>query len=274
MAKRGVKNAPRKSAKKTTTPAPAKKLARRPDPKTAARPPTPPATARAPKTTGSHTLGRSWLAGEATIEEIRSLTDSFEGAEPLFEDDLLIGSVYDIVVADGDLHVEGDLETFKQNLIGLVVRGNLTVGGLYSDTDDPAAGVFVLGDMKCARMVTTGELGVQGSLEVTEALAGFYNDYSATIHGDVTTPLLHPENHHFEIGGKLLATHVIGYGAEYRFATSMRDLAKSKIPSDVRAVLVNEVLVSDGDGEGADDVELDSSAFIDRVRMGLPVRRK
>ena len=147
------------------------------------------------------------------------------------------------------------------------------MGGLYSDTDDPATGVFVLGDMTCARMVTTGELGVQGSLNVTEVLAGFYNDYSATIRGNVTTPLLHPENHHFEIGGKLSASDIVGHGAEYRFGASMRELAKSMIPGELRPVLVDEVLVSDGDGEADEDVELDSSAFIDRVRSGLPVRR-
>jgi hypothetical protein len=229
--------------------------------------------AAAPASKASHPLGRSWLAGEATIEEIRALTGSFDGAEPLFEDDLLIESAYDIVVADGDLNVGGDLDTFKQNLIGLVVRGNLTIGGLYSDVDDPATGVFVLGNMKCARMITTGELGVQGSLEATEALAGFYNDYSATVGGDVITPILHPENHHFEVGGRLLADHVVGHGAEYRFPVSMRDLAKSKLPRDLREVLVDDVLVSE-EGEGAEDVELDSEAFIDRVRSGLAVRRQ
>jgi hypothetical protein len=273
VAPRRAKNAskPRIEGKKPTK-NPKKGLTRGSKAKTPARPPTSPA-ATAPTTKGSHRLGRSWLAGEATIEEIRSLTRSFEGAEPLFDDDLLIESAYDIVVVDGDLDIDGDLETFKHNLIGLIVRGNLTVGGLYSDTDDPATGVFVLGDMTCARMVTTGELGVQGSLNVTEVLAGFYNDYSATIRGNVTTPLLHPENHHFEIGGKLSASHIVGHGAEYRFGASMRELAKSMIPGELRPVLVDEVLVSDGDGEADEDVELDSSAFIDRVRRGLPVRR-
>lgn len=214
-------------------------------------------------------LGRSWQAEEVTIEEIRALTEGFADAAPLFEDDMVDGAVYDIVVVDGDLHVDGDLDTFKHGLMGLVVRGSLRVEGLYEDTDDPACGVFVLGDMTARRVITTGTLGVAGSLTATEALVGFYNDYGATIGKDVVTPLFHPENHHFEIRGSLEAKAVVGYGAEYRVPAALRARVQALVPKNLREVLVDEVLR----GEADEEIELDNTKLRERVAKGLPVLR-
>jgi hypothetical protein len=244
-------------AKKATTP---KKPAPAVKKKTAAKP--------AAKKKAAAKLGRSWLAGEVTLEEIRKLTKGYENAAPLFDDELLQGSIYDIVVADGDLRVDGDLDTFKHKLIGLVVKGNLTVTGLFTDTDDPACGVFVAGDMTAARIITTGELGVQGTLTATEALVGFYNDYGAEIGGALVTPLFHPENHHFEIHGKLEARVVVGYGAEYRVPKRLKAETLARIPKRLADVLVDKVIQREDDEE-----ELDSDALMDRVRKGLPVLR-
>lgn len=225
--------------------------------------------AKAPKAKARARLGRSFLAGEVTLDEIRKLTRGFAQASPLFADEMMDGSDYDVVVADGDLHVKGDLRTFEHELCGLVVNGSLTVDGLYADTDDPACGVFVLGDMKAHRVVTTGSLGVKGSLIATDALVGFYNDYGAEIGKDVVTPLFFPENHHFEIKGELNAKHVVGYGAEYRVPKALKARAESLVPKRLRDVLVDEVLK----GEADDEVELDPRLLTQRVRTGLPVLR-
>lgn len=214
-------------------------------------------------------FGRSWQAEEVTIEEIRELTARFGDAAPLFEDDMVDGADYDIVVVDGDLHVDGDLDTFERGLMGLVVRGSLTVEGLFADTDDPACGVFVLGDMRARRVITTGTLGVAGSLTATEVLVGFYNDYGATIGKDVVTPLFHPENHHFDIRGSLEAKAVVGYGAEYRVPAALKARVQSLVPKRLREILVDEVLR----GEADDEIELDNTKLRERVAKGLPVLR-
>lgn len=131
----------------------------------------------AKKKAASKPFGRSWLKEAVTLDEIRKLTKAWKDAVPLFDDERMDGSEYDVQVVDGALHVKGDLRTFEHNLCGLVITGDLIVDGLYAETDDPACGVFVLGNMKAAGVVTTGTLGVKGSLTVTEACLGFYNDY-------------------------------------------------------------------------------------------------
>ena len=224
----------------------------------------------AKKRGASKRLGRSWLKGEVTLDEIRKLTKLWKQAAPLFDDEMMDGSTYDVQVVDGDLHVKGDLRTFEHELCGLVVTGDLTVDGLYAETDDPACGVFVLGDMKAARVVTNGTLGVKGSLMATEACVGFYNDHSASIGKDLVTPLFAPENHHFDIHGKLRATHVVGYGAEYRVPKTMKAAATQLIPKKLSDVLVLEVLIGSDDEEA----ELDNTKLRDRVRDGKPVLAK
>lgn len=222
-----------------------------------------------PMTDTKPKLGRSLQAEEVTLEEIRELTQRFDEAAPLFDDDMVDGAEYDIVVVDGDLHVDGDLRTFDHGLMGLVVRGSLTVEGLYEDTDDPACGVFVLGDMKAQRVITTGSLGVAGSLTVTEALIGFYNDYGAMIGKDVMTPLFHPENHYFDIRGNLEAKAVVGRGAQFRVPAALKARVEGLVPKNLRELLVDEVLR----GEADDEIELDDSKLRARVAKGLPVLR-
>lgn len=223
----------------------------------------------AKKKAASKPLGRSWLKGDVTLEEVRKLTKAWKDAAPLFDDEMMDGCIYDVQVVDGDLDVKGDLRTFQRNLCGLVVTGNLTVEGLYAETDDPACGVFVLGNMKAARVVTTGTLGVKGSLTVTEACIGFYNDYGATIGKDLITPLFAPENHHFEIKGKLRATHVVGHGAEYRVPKTMKAAATKLMPKKLSQVLVPDVL--DGEDTDEEEAELDDTKLRERVFAGKPV---
>jgi len=208
-------------------------------------------------------MARSWLRKEITLDEIRKLTKPWKDAAPLFDDEMMDGCEYDVQVVDGDLHVE-NLKTFEQNLCGLVVTGDLIIDGLYEDTDDPACGVFVLGDMKVGRLVTTGTLGVKGSLTASEACVGFYNDYGATIGKDLITPLFAPENHHFDIQAELRATHVIGYGAEYRVPKALQPAAKKLMPETPSTILVPEAL---------DEEEVSNTKLRELVFAGKPVLR-
>lgn len=213
---------------------------------------------------------RSWLEDEVGIDEIRTLTAEFRESRGLFRDDVIDGSIYDIVVVDGDLHVDGDLRVVARQWMGLVVRGALTVDGLFVDSDHPATGVFVLGDMRAGSVVTSGVLGVRGSLTVTGPLLGFYNDYGATIGGDLVTPLLHPENHHFTIGGRLEAKAVVGRNAEHRVSGKVtKDDVKARFPKDLLAILVEDVVR----GELVEEQELDDAKLKKRVLEGLPVLR-
>jgi hypothetical protein len=213
--------------------------------------------------------GRSLLSGDVTLGEIQRLTKPFgDQAEALFDEGSMEGSEYDVLVVDGPLHIEGDFDTFQHKLCGLVVVGDFTVDGVYLDYDDPATGVFVLGNMKAGRVITTGALGVKKSLTVPGSLVGFYNDYSADIGGDVTCECFYPENHHFSIGKKLNAKYVLGSGAEWRVSKHLKASTKPLAAEQWAKVLHASVISGD-----EEDPELDYDAFKERVTKGLPVTR-
>ncbi|WP_431781483.1 hypothetical protein [Streptomyces chumphonensis] len=118
-------------------------------------------------------------------------------------------AVRDVWVADGDLHVPGDLDLTRERVHFLAVLGDLTVDGVYRDSDDPESLLLVTGAMRARDVVTAGWLDVYGDL-TTDRLVGDYNDCSARVDGDVRARLFYGENHHFTIGGALLADTVIG----------------------------------------------------------------
>ncbi len=115
----------------------------------------------------------------------------------------------DLYIADGDLHIPGDLDLTKENIFLLIVLGDLVVDGTYSDADDPESLLLVTGNMRSRDVVTAGWLEIHGNL-TTDQLIGDYNDCGAHIGGDVHTRLFYTETHHFTIGGTLTAEAVIG----------------------------------------------------------------
>ena len=115
----------------------------------------------------------------------------------------------DIWFADGNLDIPGDLELTKERVFLLIVLGDLTVGGLYGDDDDPESIALVTGDMRARDVVTAGWLEVHGDLS-TDRLIGDYNDCGAYIGGDIRAQIFYGEYHHFAIGGALGADAVIG----------------------------------------------------------------
>jgi len=155
-------------------------------------------------------LGRSLVAGQTSQAELVKLTKGMYWAKYFAEKIWPIRGWGDVVVVDGDLEIEGDLDLWDRKLVSLVVCGSLRVSGLYCETDDPTMGVFVRGDLTAARIDTIGGLCVDGTLTAREVLIGRHNDYSAIVGGDVVTPVFVPEQHLFQIGGTLRADLVLG----------------------------------------------------------------
>ncbi|MCX4967416.1 hypothetical protein OHA98_22155 [Streptomyces sp. NBC_00654] len=87
--------------------------------------------------------------------------------------------------------------------------GDLVVDGAYGDSDDPGSFLLVTGNMRARDVVTADWLQVHGNPS-TDRLIGDYNHYSAHIGGDVHARLFCGEEHHFTIGGALIANAVIG----------------------------------------------------------------
>ena len=188
----------------------------------------------------------------------------------------------DVRVAEGHLHLDGDLETYEPHRLGLlIVTGDLVIRGGYFDTDHPPMMLLVLGSMTVDRMITSGWVDVLGDLTVSGPLIGDYNDCSARIGGDVRCALFHPENHHFEVGGRLVTPVAIGSkwrleAAEPVDFVGEHDAALLEV-LDRDLVRVEEHRWTDDDGVEQVELEIDgidSGAFLDRIRRSLPVERR
>ncbi|MER5989335.1 hypothetical protein [Streptomyces sp. NPDC001787] len=131
------------------------------------------------------------------IKHVTAALDEFEGYTA------------DIGFVDGDLHIPGGLDLTDESVYLLVVLGDLVVDGAYGDDDYPESFLLVTGNMRARDIVTGGWLEVHGDLS-TDRLIGDYNDCSAHIGGDVHARLFYGEEHHFTIGGALIANAVIG----------------------------------------------------------------
>ena len=103
----------------------------------------------------------------------------------------------------------------------LVVRGNLTVRGLYRDAcNDAPDSILVLGDLRAEDMITAAHLEVRGSVVVSNVLIGDYNDGSAHIDGDLVARLFVPADHSFTIRGALRAEWFVKGSNELQAKTS------------------------------------------------------
>ncbi|MDQ7911310.1 hypothetical protein RB614_43160 [Phytohabitans sp. ZYX-F-186] len=218
------------------------------------------------------TAGRSFRQGEVTRAELLKVTSQFKVGRGFFAPDM-DGWHYDVRLVEGDLSVPGGLDLFAQGLAALVVTGNLEVQGAYGDGDDPWSGVFVLGDMRAANVVTAGSLSVAGSLTVAGGIVGDYNDYSATVGGQTTARYLHTEYHWFDFGAAVQVEYVLGSPrGSWPKTTRLRELPAARYPD----VLVSEVFSPDPaeltDEERAKGwFDLDHREVSRRTSVGEPV---
>lgn len=170
--------------------------------------------------------GRSYARGEVTLDELRAVTSGFEHAHALVAEDLLSAD-YDAILVEGDLHLPS--LSLGDGVVLLVVTGNLTVDGACNDCDDPATGLYVLGNLQAGSVYTAGMMGVQGNLTVTRTLAGFYNDYYATVKGTTRAAVFFPENHSFVFVGEPSFDHVLGENAKYRVSKQWSGLMEETL---------------------------------------------
>lgn len=184
--------------------------------------------------------------------------------------------VLDAAVADGDLRVPGDLHLADAGLFLLIVRGDLLVGGAYGDSDHPETFLLVTGDMRARDVVTAGWLEVHGDLRANRVV-GDYNDCGARIGGNVHARLFHGEQHHFTIGGELLADVVVGpprlaIAREPAYLDVDDPRLLDHLDHDLLRVLDDEDL--DGNPVTVVDGIRDFRALKRRVLDGLPLRTR
>jgi hypothetical protein len=219
---------------------------------------------------------RSLRRGQVTETQVREAVGMFREAYKAKQVIAALAgfadSVTDVLFADGDLHVPGDLDLTDERAYLLVVHGDLTVGGCYCDSDDPESFLLVTGDMRARDVVTAGWLEVHGDLH-TGRLIGDYNDCSALIGGNVHAELFYGEEHWFTVGGRVDASAVVGRPRMSGDHPAGLDLDDVRLLEyfDRDLLAVHE----DTDQDGRPFVEVDGfrdfGALKRRVRAGQPL---
>lgn len=143
---------------------------------------------------------------------------------------------------------EGDLTLNELRTSGLlVVRGNLTVNGLFRDCLDPESTVIVTGDLHAQRFISEGFLEVHGSVTVErEALwreAGY-----AEIRGDLRAALLYSSYHPVRVHGRVVAPLI--FGDSNRFESDSAFTFVEETAAELAAVLPKVALSIEGDPDG------------------------
>ncbi|WP_046728009.1 hypothetical protein [Streptomyces humi] len=190
--------------------------------------------------------------------ERRALPES--SYENLYEESYDVHSGPLTIAGDLDL----DLEATAPAGAGLVVDGDLTVGGSVVNVDDGCPALVVLGDLRAANVFLEGDakLLVLGSVTV-DAFIGSMTDKLVMIHGDLRAKVtvLSGEFSPDLVGGTL-------HGAVV--APAYLDLAQDVDPA---AVLVPEVLRADGedDWRSFDAPRVHGGRLLSRIDAGLPV---
>ena len=216
---------------------------------------------------------RSFRQGQVSDDEVRALLARINrdhNARYTLEgmDNDPYNPANDILVADGDLHVGGDLILRAERAFLLAVHGSLLVDGLYRDYDSPESFLLVGGDMRARDVITTGYLEVDGNL-TTGALIGDYNDCTARIGGDVHATAFYGETHFFTIGGRLIADAVLDL-EHVDIAVRPPVMSLDEMLDYLDPELLEEV-DEDDDGNLV-GVAIDHEALKERVAAGIPLR--
>lgn len=217
---------------------------------------------------------RSFLRGQVSDDEVRALLAGINhdhNARYALEGLARDPSSFDILVADADLRVAGDLILLEERAFLLTVNGSLLVDGLYRDYDSPESYVLVSGDMRARDVITTGYLEIGGSL-ATGTLIGDYNDCTARIGGDVHARVFYGGDHHFTIGGRLIADAVLMLDPYLTDIAVKPPMIRDDDPR-MLGYLDQELLEEGEDDDGNPAfVGIDRAALIKRVAAGIPLR--
>jgi hypothetical protein len=138
----------------------------------------------------------------------------------------------------------------------LIVFGDLTTQGIYTDAAWAYSLLAVGGSVRARGIVTYGDMLVQRDVMASEVVHGWYNDYSLIVGDTLRTRVLLEEYHH---------THYTALEAQdtvhiYRDIPRLRELFADD-------------LFTEGEQNGEIEVELDTDLLFDRLLQGQQIYR-
>lgn len=184
---------------------------------------------------------RSYLGGDLTKDEIVAMAKLFGHprvrAAAIEEAEEIEDYAADAILYEGDLTIDGDFDTGDTGSSGeaegtlLVVKGNLTVCGLYRDACNDAPDlVLVTGDLRAEDVITASHLEVRGNVVVANVVVGDFNDGAARIGGDLSARLFAPTDHHFDVAGSIRADYFVEGSNDCKSKTCAPGVAWIDVP--------------------------------------------
>lgn len=182
-----------------------------------------------------------------TVEEMREVVNALARRELRKSASRALHSAEfgegEFVLHDGDLSLD---ELRVRGL--LVVRGNLTINGLFRGTLEPESAVIVTGDLRAHRLVSEGFLEVLGSV-IVEREALWRDSGFTDIHGDLRAALLYTSYHPVRAGGRVIAPLI--FGDSNRFESASKFAFVNETAAELAAVLPKAALSLEGDPNGS-----------------------
>ena len=142
------------------------------------------------------------------------------------------------------------------NAGSLIVFGDLTTEGIYSDAAWSYSLLAVSGSVRARGIVSYGDMLIQHDILTSEVVHGWYNDYSLVVGGTLRTRVLLEEYHH---------THYTALEAQDT-AHIYRDIPH------LRELFIDD-LFTKAEWNGEIEVELDTDLLFDRLLQGQQVYR-
>lgn len=135
--------------------------------------------------------------------------------------------------------------------------------------------MFVKGNLQAKSVITSGELVVLGDLDAGDALVGYYSDFGAKLRGAVRAKVFVPEQHSFELKGKVDFGLVLCDGDQctWKGKKPFKPLALRDAPKHV-----DKKLLQESEPETLAEMEwdevLDHDALMKMVRKGASILRQ
>ncbi|GAA4278308.1 hypothetical protein [Aquimarina mytili] len=115
-----------------------------------------------------------------------------------------------ILYYNGDLEINEDLSLFKAKIDGLIIEGNLTINGTLQTYSYPETFLLVTGELTVDFLKNSGMLEVGRNLTSNRAIIGDYNHGFVSVHGAAKTHFFYPEQHFFSIHGAINFDYALG----------------------------------------------------------------
>ncbi len=113
--------------------------------------------------------------------------------------------LYDENIVLESLNLDND--HYSDDIIGIIIKGDLFVNNIYNFETDYGIHLIVLGNVIAKNIIVGGQdINISGNLTISEVFLGFYNHGSMFVEGNVNCPTIIIEDYSFVTNGEVDGT--------------------------------------------------------------------